>query len=60
MVGMGIDGLDVMQRAGFCAEGRGKFSLQIPHFGQLFKLSADKDPTNPFQTITIDLATSNA
>jgi hypothetical protein len=29
MVGMCIDGLDVMQRAGFCAEGRGKFSLHM-------------------------------
>jgi hypothetical protein len=28
MVGMGIDGLDVKQRAGFCAERRGKFSLR--------------------------------
>jgi hypothetical protein len=60
MVGMGIDGLDVKQRAGFCTEGRGKFSLQIPRFGQVFKLPAGKDPTNPFQTITIDVSTSNA
>jgi hypothetical protein len=55
MVGMCIDGLDVMQRAGFRAERRRKFSLQIPHFGQVFKLPADRDltaiPSKPSQLI---------
>jgi hypothetical protein len=42
MVWMGIQVHDVMQQAGFCAVGRGKFSWQHLTFGKLSRQPTDK------------------
>jgi hypothetical protein len=60
--GMGIQVQDVMQQAGFCAMGHGKFSWQagkISLLGQYPCNQPIKEQYHCFLTTTIDLDTSN-
>jgi hypothetical protein len=60
MVWNGIQVHDVMQQAGFCAVGRGKFSWEDLTFGPLYPGNQPtKDLYQCFSAITIDLDTSN-
>jgi hypothetical protein len=59
MVWKGIQVHDVMQQAGYCAQGSGKFSWQDLFFRPLSMEPIDKKPNHCFPTITIDLDTTN-